>query len=278
MDERIDQVLNEGSPAVKTSGPKSPPPQPPNPTVIKMLHDRHEAEAQRTVVDYAFSSGNPAVWMHQIMAESGSGTPPWAQSAKQSHQQQQQQPQALRQTAASASGSGSGSAAQSPRHNRPAQPHPPQLSPRQQARPPPHQLNHHNHHNHHNQPQQHSAGGSRVGNNAGLTAAAAANHTHTHNQQQRLPTGLGPGVPRHTSAETLHLQSMSYLASKEACRTLAADSRPAVSINLREVLFDGYGSNNNDYITASNNNNSNSAGSPTGGGSATNRFGAGVFK
>ncbi|GIL66033.1 hypothetical protein Vafri_19652 [Volvox africanus] len=40
MDERIDQVLKEGAPAVKTSGPKSPPPQAPNPGVIKMLHVR----------------------------------------------------------------------------------------------------------------------------------------------------------------------------------------------------------------------------------------------
>ncbi|GIL66029.1 hypothetical protein Vafri_19652 [Volvox africanus] len=265
MDERIDQVLKEGAPAVKTSGPKSPPPQAPNPGVIKMLHERHEAEAQRTLVDSAFSSGNPAAWMHQIMAESGSGTPPWVQAPKQPHQQLQ----AYRQLGASVSGSGSGSAAQSPRQNRPRQLQSPQPPSRQQGRPSPHQNNQHNHHNQHNQHSQHnqshqqSVGSPRLGNIAGLTAAANQHNHHNHHynnqqqhqqqhqqqQQQRLSTALGPGVPRHTSAETLHLQSMSYLASKEACRTLAADSRPAVSINLREVLWESAGSSSSTNST-----------------------------
>ncbi|GLC37680.1 hypothetical protein PLESTB_000801400 [Pleodorina starrii] len=241
VEERIHQVLREG--VTKTASAKTAAAAP-NPSVLKMLHDRHEAEAQRNRVETAFSSGNPAVWMHQIMAETGAAAPPWSAALAQQQQQQQRQAQQVRQTQQqrqqpqqqgrlnhAQSGRQPGNSKQLSRQKSiKSQRSLTQQQQQQQQQ----QL----------QPVKLMSKTSNVqpfvgAAAAGAAAAAAAAAAGGGSLPQRLSSALGPGVPRHTSAETLHLQSMSYLASKEACRTLAADARPAVSINLREVLLEG---------------------------------------
>ncbi len=46
-----------------------------------------------------------------------------------------------------------------------------------------------------------------------------------------------PVVPRHTSVEAGHLTSRSYLATREACRSLAATNTPGAAISLRAAAY-----------------------------------------
>ncbi|KXZ49767.1 hypothetical protein GPECTOR_19g218 [Gonium pectorale] len=228
LEERVSQALADQSHKPPPAPPSAPPPSAPTRKVVRMLTERRESEAAAAAVDSAFSCPDPAAWMNQIMAECAAALAAAAAAAAAAHASGWRSP-----TAEPGSPAGASPAAAE------AHPHPHPHPPRESL-------------SHHPRDPETDSDGDEGGDEDGeldsidqvlshdslaLSAAATLVQPSSPQQQPPSPPAAPAVVARHTSAEAMHQHSLSYLASRGACRALAAASSPPPgAVSLRETV------------------------------------------